>query len=169
MTQAAEEPDVADVTPIIPIVEVELDGQTFPFKLAYRKDGKRIVEDFEARAHPPFAVYRRFAEFDAEATRTPLLPERVDAALRRLMRISLTDESAARFLRLVEGDEDEVGIVNAEAIGGVIDIIRGRYFNIKAVPTPPSSSSGRSGAGAGSKAKRSATKSTSKRSPSRKR
>lgn len=158
---------VEDVVPIedeVPIIESEPDEETKPFKVAYQRGGKRVVEDFSARIYAPFAIFRRIE--DLERASKGGIPDEINLAVTRLFTVALTDESSTRLLRLIQGDADEVGVITGGAIGGVVDLIRSIHY--KTSPTRPGSSTGGSRAGRGSPAARSVKKSTSKPSPRKK-
>lgn len=162
MTAQATEPTPIQAVDEIPVIEVDEAAETFPFKIAYRRKGERVVEDFRAWVSPPFSVYARFGEFDEAGSAKPLIPALVNECLRRLFLTALPEDDADRLLTLINGDADKVGVVTPAAIGGIIDVLRAQYFNV--VPTLPGSQSGPKRAGSGSAAKRSAKASTSKRS-----
>ena len=155
---------VPDDAPAVPLIESDPDEVTVPFQVAYRKGGERIVEDFAARQFPSFSIFRRLD--DLERASASKLAGPINAAIRRLFLVALTEDSSARLLRLVEGDEEDVGVITSTAIGGVVDLIRDLHFAKS--PTQPGSSNGGSRAGSGSRAGRSAKGSTSKRSQSKK-
>lgn len=153
------EATLAAVPDDVPLIESDPDGETRPFKVAYRRDGERIVEEFRAREHAPYSIFRRIA--DLERASAAKIPGPINEAVRRLFLVALPDESAKRLLALVEGDEEQVGAITASAIGDVVDFIRAIHYKS---PTAPGSSTGTSRVGRGSRGGSSASTSTSKRS-----
>lgn len=154
---------VPDPDDPIPVIESEPDEETKPFRVAYRRGGERVEEQFDARVHPPFAIFQRL--HDLEVASAAAIPGPINSTARRLFLIALTDESSTRLLRLIEGDEDEVGVITSKAIGGVVDFIRELHY---ASPTRRGSSSGRKRAARTSSGAPSARKSTSARSRQKK-
>jgi len=150
----------------IPLIDSDPDEgeQASPFQIAYRRAGDRVVETFQARVDPPFAIFRRLEDLQ-RASKSGVLAD-INPAMRRLLILALTEESSTRLLRLIEGDEDEVGVITSGAIGGVVDFIKRLHY--KTSPTRPGSSNGGKRAGAGSRAASSGSTSTSKRSPRKK-
>lgn len=163
MAQAAVAAVPDDDAPVIPLIESNPDEETRAFQVAYQRDGKRVVDDFAARVQAPFSIFRRLD--DLERASAGKIPSRINEAVRRLFVVALPHDSASRLLALVEGDEDQVGAITAEAIGGVVDFIRSIHYKS---PTPPGSSTGTRRAGRGSQVGSSGSGSTSSRSPRKK-
>lgn len=159
--KAAEPQPDSVVVPLVPVIESEPDSELFPFDLAYRKNGRRVVERLHGREDPPFAIFQVLGELEAASKRG--LPEQINEAARRVILVGMPETDAKRLLELIEGSEEQVGIVTPAAIGGVVDQIRLHAYG-RAAPTQPGSSNGRRGTGRTSSAGKSAKKSASKRS-----